>query len=328
MVERTPDNLDLVQPKGIDPQAWAAIIGHRDRLISALDGVDRPLVLGRAKELAECVGKVAISERGEVAPAGMPFPQVVGTAHRVLKRQPGSDLSQDPALQSLVQGAMKIVKDVGEIRNSFGSGHGRQREPAVEQEMADIVVAATLLWVRWVLRRIEPLILGQPTALIRDLGDGQTFYRGDLSERLRASDLINLEPAVQQKVGSAVAERAMRGTFNVMIEGVDACAASDSLTEWPLHYRRGLVDGLFFDEAGNVRASPPGVESIANIIANVPDQSAEVQLLVNSLGATIITTDDVDNNIALVGAFKAQERRLEPTARALWQQLASMIVIF
>lgn len=328
MAEKCPDNLELLQPKGIDAQAWAAIIGHRDRLKLAMDGTDRSLVLGRAKELAECVGKVAISERGEVAPAGLPFPQVVGTAHKVLKRQPGADLSQDPALQSLIQGAMKIVKDVGEIRNTFGSGHGRQREPAVEQEMADIAVAATLLWVRWVLRRIEPLILGQPTALIRDLGDGQTFYRGDLSARLRAADLANLEPAVQQKVGAAVAERAMRGTFNVMIEGVDACATSDSLTEWPLHYRRGLIDGLFFDESGNFRADIRAVESIAEIVANVPDQAVEIELLVNSLGKTVITTDDVDFNIALSGAFEAQEHRLEPVARTLWQQIGSMIVIY
>ncbi|SID30140.1 Uncharacterised protein [Mycobacteroides abscessus subsp. abscessus] len=328
MVESSPDNLDLAQPKGIDHQAWAAIIGHRDRLKSAMGSADRSLVLGRAKELAECVGKVAISERGEVASSGMPFPQVVGTAHRLLKRQPGAELSHDPTLQSLVQSAMKIVKDVGAIRNSFGSGHGRQREPVVEQEMADIVVAATLLWVRWVLRRIEPLILGQPTALIRDLRDGLTFYRGDLTERLRASGLASLEPTVQQTIGSAVAERAMRGTFNVRIEGVDGCAASDSLTDWPLHYRRGLVGGLFFDETGNVHATAQAVESIAEIVANVPDQSAEIELLVNSLGTTVITTDDVDFNVALVDAFKTEERRLDPAAKALWQRIASMVVIF
>lgn len=120
----------------------------------------------------------------------------------------------------------------------------------------------------------------------------------------------------------------MRGTFNVMIEGVDACAESDSLTEWPLNYRRGLVEGLFFDEAGNFRANPRAVELVAEIIANVPDQVAEVELLVNSLGTTIITTDDVDFNIALSSAFKAQERRLEPGARALWQRITSMIMIF
>ena len=100
--------------------------------------------------------------------------------------------------------------------------------------MADIVVAATLLWVRWVLRRIEPLILGQPTALIRDLRDGLTFYRGDLTERLRASGLASLEPTVQQTIGSAVAERAMRGTtdfFTKLDSDPWAAAFEKSMTE-------------------------------------------------------------------------------------------------
>ena len=47
----------------------------------------------------------------------------------------------------------------------------------------------------------------------------------------------------------------MRDTVLVRIEGVQACASSDSLEQWPLHYRRGLIDGLFFDESGNARTA-------------------------------------------------------------------------
>lgn len=47
----------------------------------------------------------------------------------------------------------------------------------------------------------------------------------------------------------------MRDTVLVRIEGVQACASSDSLEQWPLHYRRGLTDGLFFDESGNARTA-------------------------------------------------------------------------
>ena len=89
-----------------------------------------------------------------------------------------------------------------------------------------------------------------------------------------------------------------------------------------------MVGGLFFDETGNVHATAQAVESIAEIVANVPDQSAEIELLVNSLGTTVITTDDVDFNVALVDAFKTEERRLDPAAKALWQRIASMVVIF
>jgi hypothetical protein len=126
------DDLDLVRPLGIDSRAWVAISSHRDRLNEARRGEDGSLTVGRAKELAECVARVVITERGQVAPAGADFPSDIDSAHAVLKRQPGADLSDDPDLRDLMQGAMKIVKSVGKIRNSHGSGHGRVREPLVE----------------------------------------------------------------------------------------------------------------------------------------------------------------------------------------------------
>jgi hypothetical protein len=321
-------DFDLIRPTGLDEESWNSIVNHRDRLQSSVAQSDRSLVLGRAKELAECVGKVALTERGETPSSSITFPQLVNQAHTVLKRQPGRDLSHDPRLQALISGVMKIVKDVGEIRNSFGSGHGRQREPVVEQEMVDVVVPSTMLWVRWALGRIEPLIFGQPAALIRDLLGGTSFYRGDLAERLLAADLSNLEDAIQQRVGAAVAERAMRDTFNVRNEGVDACAESDSLTTWPLHYRRGLVEGLLFDQSGNVRTNPAAMESISMILAVVPDQTMEVQLLLDNLGSTSITMGDSASDIVLISAIKEHARRLDPAARHLWLRITSHISPF
>lgn len=108
-------------------------MAHRDRLKDSFaHGHDRSLILGQAKELAESVARVVVTERGDVAPANMDFCEAIESAHRVLERQPGSDLSQDPELRALVQGAKKIVRSPREIRNSFGSGHGRAREPVVE----------------------------------------------------------------------------------------------------------------------------------------------------------------------------------------------------
>ena len=116
-----PDDLTIDRPLGIDGQAWTAIVGHRDRLAEAVGGTDGSLILGRAKELAESVARVVITERGEVAPASTDFPALIDSAHAVLKRQPGAHLSNDPDLRNLVQNAMKIVKSVGVIRNTFGS---------------------------------------------------------------------------------------------------------------------------------------------------------------------------------------------------------------
>ena len=269
------DDLALVRPLGIDAQAWNAIAGHRDRLDEARRGADRSLLLGRAKELAESVARVVITERGQVAPAATDFPSLVDSAQAVLKRQPGTDLSNDPELRDLVQGAMKIVKSVGTIRNSFGSGHGRAREPLVEQEMVDVAVAATMLWVCWALGRLAPLILGQPTSLICDLLDGAHFYKGNLAQRLLAANIGDLDTSIQQKLGIAVGIRAMRNTVLVMVEGVQACASSDSREEWPLHYRRGVLDGLFFDENGKVRTTR-AVELVPGVLGPTKDQAAEL----------------------------------------------------
>jgi hypothetical protein len=150
-------DFDLRRPTGLAEESWNAVVLHRDRLRSAAAESDRSLVLGRAKELAECVGKVALTERGETPSSSITFPKLIDQAHTVLKRQPGKDLSHDPRLQALISGVMKIVKEVGEIRNALGPGHGRHREPVIEQEMVDVVVPATMLWVRWALGRIEPL---------------------------------------------------------------------------------------------------------------------------------------------------------------------------
>lgn len=318
------DDLDLVRPLGIDAQAWTAVNGHRDRLDEARRGGDKSLVLGRAKELAESIARVVITERGQVAPAGADFPSLVDSAHAVLKRQPGTDLSNDPELRGLVQGAMKIVKSVGTVRNSFGSGHGRAREPRVEQEMVDISVAATMLWVRWALGRLAPLILGQPTSLISDLLDGAHFYKGNLAERLRAANIGDLDTSIQQKLGNAVAIRAMRDTVLVRVEGVQACASSDSLEEWPLHYRRGVVDGLFFDENGRVRTTQWAVERVPGVLGPIKDQSSELDTLIFLLGKERLGTGDYSEDYALWSCAGRLAGKFEPAARPKWWKITDL----
>jgi Abortive infection C-terminus len=318
------DDLDLVRPLGIDAQAWIAINGHPDRLVEARRGGDKSLVIGRAKELAESVARVVISERGQVAPAAADFPSLVDSAHAVLKRQPGTDLSNDPELRGLVQGAMKIVKSVGTVRNSFGSGHGRAREPRVEQEMVDIAVAATMLWVRWALGRLAPLILGQPTSLISDLLDGAHFYKGNLAERLRAANIGDLDTSIQQKLGTAVGIRAMRDTVLVQVEGVRACASSDFLEEWPLHYRRGVVDGLFFDENGRVRTTQWAVEHVPGVLGPIQDQSAELDTLIFLLGKERLGTGDYSEDYALWSSVGRLAGKFEPAARPKWSKIADL----
>lgn len=316
------DDLDLVLPLGIEAQAWATIVNHRDRLSEARQGGDRALTVGRAKELAECVARVVITERGQVAPASASFSSDIDTAHAVLKRQPGTDLSHDPDLRDLVQGAMKMVKAAGKIRNSHGSGHGRPRDPLVEQEMVDAVVGATmLLWVRWALGRLAPLILGQPSSLISDLLGGSNFYTGQLARRLVAANIGDLEAPLQQKLGTAVGIRAMRNTFLVRIEGVEACASSNGLEEWPLPYRRGVVDGLLFDENGTARTTLWAVELLPGLLCAAPNQAAELDRLLQLLGSQRFATSETDWPVW--SAAKQVSTRFDQEAQPKWSDFAS-----
>lgn len=321
-----PDDFDLEQPVGMDAQAWRAVIAHRDRLKgSASHATDRSLILGQAKELAESVARVVITERGDVAPASMDFCDAIENAHRVLERQPGPDLSQDPELRAVVQGAKKIVRSLREIRNSFGSGHGRAREPVVELEMVDVAVAAAMLWTRWALRRLGPLILGQPTTLIGDLLNGGVFYGGQLAERLRAANIDELEEAMQQRLGCAVGIRAMRETFNVRIEGVEDCAESSALDRWPRGYRRGVVYGLLFDDAGRARTNEWALTTIPAILRPVEDQAAELTDLMTLLSAERLTTGDWVLDHRLHNTAKLMTARFLPAAQSAWASVTELL---
>jgi hypothetical protein len=319
------DDFDLTQPVGIDPQGWHAITSHRDRLKdSTTRGHNRSLILGQAKELAESVARVVITERGGVAPANMDFSEAIENAHRVLERQPGSDLSQDPDLRAVVQGAKKIVRSLREIRNSFGSGHGRAREPVVELEMVDVTVAAAMLWTRWALRRLGPLIFGQPAKLIDDLLNGGVFYSGQLADRLLAANIAELDEGMQQRLGSAVGIRAMRETFNVRIEGVEACADSSALDQWPRGYRRGVVYGLLLDDGGRARTNEWALTMIPVLLGPVEEQAGELTELMKFLWTEHFTTGDWGADHRLHSTAISVTGRFQPAAQATWTEITHL----
>ncbi len=141
-----------------------------------------------------------------------------------------------------------------------------------------------MTWCRWALRRLNHLIAGEPNILARDLDNMITFTRESIVARLVAADLPNLEPPVQHRLGQAVAHRAMAETFVVAQEGLEACADSMDLTKWPVGYRLGLVDGLFFNRAGQVDATTYGVEQAARVLAPVEGARHWLHLLTKTIG--------------------------------------------
>jgi hypothetical protein len=277
-------DLTLTKPAGATPLAWAAIEMHLGRLQAAHALGDPPAILGCAKELLEAVAKLAILERGETPSERADMPALVNTAHVVLDRQPGPGLADDPGLRELMQGAKKIALSINELRNQLGTGHGRLSLPAVQQEVIDVVVPGAMLWCHWALGRLAHLIAGSPNGLIRDLAQGETFTSGSLRQRLLQANLRDLPDLGQQRIGAAVARRAMGGTFVVASDGVQSCAVDRDLGRWPAGYRRGLAEGLLASEDGAIHLDAWGAQMLASVLQPIPRLADEVGRLIEIVG--------------------------------------------
>ncbi|MFI2664125.1 abortive infection family protein [Micromonospora carbonacea] len=242
---------ELPRPEALDRSAWEAIQDQFQRLRAAAAANDRPLVVGSAKDLVEATARVVLDARGRPAGSGEEYDKVLGDAHRAIEYQVGPGVSADDAVRRAASSARKLATQLRDLRNTYGTGHGRSALPVLEDEVLETCVDAALLWTRWALRRLQLVLLGSLQPLIADLRV-TSFSMGALATRLAAADLPHLEPADQRQLGVAVGQRASRNTFTVRIDGVEACALSQDAVAWPLGYREGIVEGLFLDQFGQV----------------------------------------------------------------------------
>jgi hypothetical protein len=267
-------DLELQRPDGLEDTSWAAIQDCLDRLQRAVRDEDRLLTVGSAKELVEATARVVLDARGQPAASGEEYQEAVNRAHSALERQPGPELADDPAVRAIAQWAKKIAIQLRGLRNDYGTGHGRAIVPEVAEEIVLVSVDAAMLWSRWALRRLRHLIAGMPSTLARELDEGNIFHSGELRDRLIAVGLSDLEPDDQRLLGVAVARRAMRGTFVVREDGVDACAEAQDARVWPAGYREGLAEGLFLDHRGRIDVEEWGARIATVILAAHPDPAA------------------------------------------------------
>ena len=115
----------LNRPQGLGEDEWQSIRESEERLLRSKASNDDALVLGSAKELCEAIAKVVIAERGGVSAGTADFSDLVSTAHRVLEYQPGEGVAADPATRRVAQGLKSVALGLGELRNRYGTGHGR-----------------------------------------------------------------------------------------------------------------------------------------------------------------------------------------------------------
>lgn len=318
-------DLHLAKPRNLQEQSWHAIEAARRRLQRALDAEDRLQVVGCCKELAESVAKVVLAERGRTVAENAPYSGLVTEAHEALDRQPGRGLTSNLPLRQVAGGLKAMVTSLGELRNSFGTGHGRAYEPEVVEEMTAVCVDATLLWVRWALRRLEQQMYGALTPLIAGLDGGEIFRQGELADRLRAASLPALAEADQARLAVAVAQRAGRDTFNVRIEGVEACIAGDLLS-WPSGYRKGLLDGLLLTREGTMALQPWMASALIDISAPMPDHGEVLAAALDRVADAPLSQVSSDWS-ALYGLHRSFALLTPPAgaATASWQRLVERL---
>lgn len=268
---------EIARPDYLGDDHWDCIQCEADRLWRSLAAGDGSQALSDIKCLVESISRIVLEIDGTPAAPNTGLDTVVAQAHSLLTGQPGHELANQSTFGQLATQASKIARNLGNIRNEFGGGHGRARTPDLRDEMVALALDGGLLWSRWALRRLGYFSEGRPTSLINDLVVvPQTFYAGTLRRRLLAANLPALDPRHQRSIGVAVGQRVMRETFVVRRDGLEPCLGSDDLSTWPRDYRLGLAYGLWFDPIGGLTLTPRSLEDALQVLEPVPDGAGDL----------------------------------------------------
>ncbi|MFZ3474238.1 hypothetical protein ACODT3_04930 [Streptomyces sp. 4.24] len=324
MVIRLLTNEPLPRPQWLREENWLAISHFHERLISAVERDDRPGIVGSAKELVESVARVVLTAHGRTVSDGDDYLKVLGAAHKVIEHATSPDVPANHPVRSVPEGTRKIAGYLRELRNDFGSGHGRAIVHDVTDEVVDTCIQAALLWVRWALARLQTVLLGAVNPLVEDLRSGALFYKGDLETRLAVANIPQLDPAQQRLLGIAVGQRTANQTNNVRIEGVRACARQPE--RWPDEYRAGVIEGLFLNEDGQVHTYPAaGPECAAELLQHhsAPNNVLEAlrELLITASWSIEFQHEHQD----AITAMKAALHQVPTDAKPLWRSVISTL---
>ncbi|MYU23723.1 abortive infection family protein [Streptomyces sp. SID8352] len=309
----------LPRAEWLQEESWQAISDHYGRLGAAIAANDRPLVVGSAKELVECVARVVLVSHGRVTGDKDEYDKVLGQAHAVVEHAAVNGLPPNDPLRQIPNAAKKMASQLRELRNRFGTGHGRPVVHEITAEVVEACVHAALVWVRWALARLQTVLLGAVEPLVHDLREG-IFSRGDLAARLDATNIPSLEEPEQRRLGVAVGQRSARETFVVRIDGIRACA--DNPERWPDAYRQGVVEGLFLNEDGQVEARPSISSDCA--VEVLRHHSAPEQVLTelqNVLGSASWSVIFQQEHPAVITAMREELPRLPDSGQQPWTNI-------
>ncbi len=270
------DLFDIARPEHLDDDGWASVDIARTRLRLAWDLQDLSEVIGKAKELVETVAKVVVAAADGTVADNADFGRTVKAAHQSLKRQPGVDLSHDEALRAIAQATQTLATSLAPLRNSYGTGHGRARVPDMSVEMASITAEAALVWCRWALRRLGHLLADYPNDLIDAVQIGTT--RKVLRDKFRAAALSQQPIEIQHRIGVAFGQQSAGGFGNATEVGVEP-AIDGGFDEYPIDYRRGLIEGMLLTDGGLIGLTNYYVSWFVSLLGSLPEEDARALLV-------------------------------------------------
>jgi hypothetical protein len=253
------------------------------RISNAVGNEDLPLAIGSSKELSESVAKIALYSMGISFTSNDDYKSLISAAHKALDRHPSDVADFHASYRSIIQAQKSIVSELAAIRNDHGTGHGRGRWQHVEQELALTSIEAALIWCRWVMRRLDNLLANSPITLRKQLDDGSSFYKGDLTKMLRKIQLPTLDETSQRAIGFSVARRARTGTFTVTEEGIDACLNQAKYIEWTTHYKLGLILGLVSTVEGQIYFTGDSIRKTKKLLVLLDEVPSGIQFLIENL---------------------------------------------
>src|SRR4051812_44640640 len=160
---------ELSRPNCVDDDEWQALTRLQARIERADRDADPELMLGTAKELCEAVAKITLQLRGESFVPLPDMPQLISGAHRVVDRLPTVGGAPGGAVRNLAQSAMTLAKQLNELRNQAGSGHGRPTPTNLDELDSRFAAGIGVLWCEWILSRLDALVANDPDRLAADI---------------------------------------------------------------------------------------------------------------------------------------------------------------
>jgi len=322
------DLFELRRPDHIDDPSWAAIELAHQRLEGAWSRNDLPEAIGKSKELVETIAKIVVSATGETPGDVADFAPTVKRAQQALGRQPGADLSQDQNIRAMSQAAQTLASSIGPIRNSHGTGHGRDRVPDIVDEMATVTVEAALLWSRWALRRLGHRLADYPNDLIDAVNTGTS--RDALREKFRAAAIAQQPDEIQQRIGVAFGQQAAGGFGNAVEVGVEP-AIDGGYDEYPISYRVGLLKGMLLTVGGQIGITTFYATWFVSLVSSLPEPKAREilgQARADVMDATWPSTwrgSTAVSPASVVASMRGERARIPEVYRDVYDQLCEQL---